>query len=1760
MERNRYSATHENAVIGEANASLCEQCHKDVKIESDLEFARPLSRRNGFGPACIQYPVPSPEEDPNIRYGRELFHLLSNCTAAEEAAIRQIIPMISITRLAMGNIASKGNTTCIWQESKLNMVLPNLPSECKIIVIHSSSNGSSTTQLKSTQFKRENIARILHLLRLSGTEPWNIEISNDNLNEWPEEGNLMNLNLDLHILESNTNSSASEGINDDEGPAPLQLDVSEETFDTLLNLGNRSDNLVANATMAAEAISVGIQGNRAVLRQDEVLRCTNEFVNMSTTPYAWARAFPSLFIPTYTKVDNEMKWVIFHDVTGVPFARERNVPMLRWYEYMMWRSDGRPTEHPTFSLVLYNHKTKMALQKQGSYCINTSEIDPNITMEEIRNSTNDSERRKAVDALVRKANLYSSNIPGTTQYWASTRQEFRATHMYHSYINNLTPNIWCTGSLAEFHEFPLRLLLSKYVAKLDGYITADANAILEDEDAFKKAVQKYKTIVTHYLASKMELWFALVLGPIFSIEDWILVFEFALSRGGIHFHALVQALGDPYSSISDILKEWSLLIHSALKEVLNFIRENGNGECPSLEALVSSPDALEQIQSLCRDIHDGHNIWNNFERSTSMAKADAESKISNVLEGNFGINAMHPGRFPDDIVKPGGLESLGYRSSTNGMLSSMDVIEKAELKKPKYQRENDAFDRCVNITNHTRTHKCSAYCWKEELRTVSFDPTRHNDDCEKIVCSDGVVRVKEKVLKCRMGFGKALTYDPSGENNRTRGKEFQLQPSIEFDVNGFPKYIAARNHPRILQEPYVYNYYVANNDLQVLLLNSKGQETLDSLGNDTYSEYRDHLHIAKMGGLEQYNGQIVVLDYICGYACKGNKNPQHTNSILNSITDAYCNRDETANKTLRSLIGKHMSHISGAVTISRDQSQFMLSGGKLKQNSAGTPRKCSVNTISMDVLIGNNDDNEPGANAALQNRFEWSNIKQRYCNRDEILEEINLYTFCSKHWKQNDEKPVQFFGYDDKVTWPMTESFSEWMLTFFHPWRVTEDLQMNGSFRTKLEANLFCLPPQKRAEIERAKRKITVDMSVDTFTGVGIESTPTENREDEGVDAAINVIGLYDDIAIDPDTDMVNDINELQWIELNTRIPEGYDWASNYDERLETALANYKDEYYTNIRNEILNSNDDELQLFDTEMFKPENARTSEQRFIIFHHMHNLYLWKQYLDANDTESEPPVQSYTLIEGLPGTGKTFVIKTLRNMTRKVFKNKNSDMASAPTGCAASLFNGSTHNRCCDIPTGKTFQKYPTNIERSDISRIQCMTKTMRNIICRIFDEHSMTGRSMFGWLKHRHEEFRRPQRIFDDSGNVIFDSSTNEDSLPEAISSRPWGGIPMIYSFGDSAQLPPVMMKPYFDNSSAKPGSSDMAGKIAVSEFMYPDESTSRSTFVSMKTVIRQDNIDFKQLMWNMRNGTISDANVDFILSRCLDVLPIEDRRRFKSPKTIHLTPDWKSTQHIIHEYISSTLETPIAKFRANLSSIRSNGLNHCVKESKLPMLGALCKGATVMLLQNFVVEEFLMNGSIGTVVDIVYKNKCPDFQNELPSYVIVDFPKSQIPEDKKLIRDQPSTHVPIPICNVRCEKGCCSIQTIPLKVCVAITIHKSQGMTIGPGEQFERAVVFLPEPNAKSPPGLELVAFSRVSSPSDLAIGNTLRTLSRADVKNIGKSAKYQLRKDFEVEMESLCRSSQQCIKDSIATLDSATNKTFEGGCAFLLDWYNRNT
>eukprot|EP00956_Cyclotella_meneghiniana_P036736 scaffold129946_cov34-Cyclotella_meneghiniana.AAC.1 len=75
-------------------------------------------------------------------------------------------------------------------------------------------------------------------------------------------------------------------------------------------------------------------------------------------------------------------------------------------------------------------------------------------------------------------------------------------------------------------------------------------------------------------------------------------------------------------------------------------------------------------------------------------------------------------------------------------------------------------------------------------------------------------------------------------------------------------------------------------------------------------------------------------------------------------------------------------------------------------------------------------------------------------------------------------------------------------------------------------------------------------------------------------------------------------------------------------------------------------------------------------------------------------------------------------------------------------------------------------------------------------------------------------------------------------------------------------------------------------------------------------------------------------------------------------------------------------------------------------------------------------------------------------------------------------------------------KNCCSIEAMPLMICKSLSIHKSQGMTVGQGKPFTKVVVYLP-PSGNKCPGLELVAVSKAVPLNDFAVRNTETELTR---------------------------------------------------------------
>jgi len=147
-----------------------------------------------------------------------------------------------------------------------------------------------------------------------------------------------------------------------------------------------------------------------------------------------------------------------------------------------------------------------------------------------------------------------------------------------------------------------------------------------------------------------------------------------------------------------------------------------------------------------------------------------------------------------------------------------------------------------------------------------------------------------------------------------------------------------------------------------------------------------------------------------------------------------------------------------------------------------------------------------------------------------------------------------------------------------------------------------------------------------------------------------------------------------------------------------------------------------------------------------------------------------------------------------------------------------------------------------------------------------------------------------------------------------------------------------------------------------------------------------------------------------------------------------------------------------------------------------------------MLRHNFSVAHGLVNGRIGWVRKIIYRNGCCPPQ--IPAAVLCEFPDYSGPTINGL--------VPIVKCQVNPEDaGSQFLINIPLIPAYAFTIHKSQGQTLDK--------VHVELGSKESNLGLTYVALSRVRSFDDLTLSYTPFSYFSA----IQKHKHFSKRRDF---------------------------------------------
>ena len=311
-------------------------------------------------------------------------------------------------------------------------------------------------------------------------------------------------------------------------------------------------------------------------------------------------------------------------------------------------------------------------------------------------------------------------------------------------------------------------------------------------------------------------------------------------------------------------------------------------------------------------------------------------------------------------------------------------------------------------------------------------------------------------------------------------------------------------------------------------------------------------------------------------------------------------------------------------------------------------------------------------------------------------------------------------------------------------------------------------------------------------------------------------------------------------------------------------------------------------------------------------------------------------------------------------------------------------------------------------------LQQLQKQMRHCEVLIIDEKSMIG------LQTLHHVDQRLRQI---------------KSQPDT----PFDGMHIVL-FGDFAQLPPVGESAmYMPHGQFPDKPCNIAGKDAYSMF---------TSTITLSMIMRQRGTSagderFRQVLEEFRSGPITRESWGFLTTRTRDRLSFEEWRSFHA--AVRLYPTKKMVRGFNLQRLAD-LRQPILKIEA---------VNHGTgaKETDADNAGRLenelllCRGARVMLTYNLSVSEGLVNGTMGTVFTFLWANSDDDPLRTMPTMILVEFDgytgRAAVDiGDKLYVPLRPRAQ------QFEIDEHACERKQFPLMLAAAMTIHKSQGMTL----------------------------------------------------------------------------------------------------------------
>jgi hypothetical protein len=1248
-------------------------------------------------------------------------------------------------------------------------------------------------------------------------------------------------------------------------------------------------------------------------------------------------------------------------------------------------------------------------------------------------------------------------------------------------------------------------------------VPPDKSGLLHD------ILRKYTVVVNQFFVVRTEAWFKLLLQEGIGITDFWLRYEFAKSRGAIHFHALLFA-----ASVSRDLHK--LLDRCVVVPDMNSLAGVEKEVAKEIAAYIRRSFVdIHAIHPAGQEMAPGDScdtIW--YTLRTRVARGEEENSrvVAHVRKGDEDV-APH---LVGNAAKWPPHEGSGDAPNRRCLRVKVMDLKTSE------ERDQNKLD----FVNLTSLHKCSGYCL-----TKRVDRGPQSEDV-----------IDDVQWACRFGYG----VENKAVAARTDGMPVHQAPLIDFR-NGLPFLDPSRNHPRLVAGPQDLTWaYRANADLQLVIAASglvpdlNGQCVLDWAEQYTTEfdglpeEERNNLRevYQKRSYMNRSDHMRALTNYVAGYMCKGEKGPIDSVNMLRNIVES-----ETPDSTsFASIAQRHLRKLICSRVINSAEADFLLSGLPSYESTFSTFQRASLNVGVRNVAPAEELAAESNDGSTALKKNMWDKFMDAQNKQDSAPQLSCFYDFVIQQGYGNNVIPVFTHAYLNP-TWPLEEDFCRTML-FLYKTGIQKVQDVKGEYNSHVDAfQAYLRSPNpiipegvikgiQRAVIHNLKNKQVANhrrrqerngqerdgeqryerqMDVDyELTGDGAadydeegQQNPqlySQNNDQDGDDNSQNA-----DFREAPVGYIDGSVERGHWPPFQ----ECASWLQRIvTERENTELKKFQLPHYYDGQQEA-NMFYDPLRAMNN-----EGQRTLLCYFIKF--------WKDYLQLNDKSHCEPVRA--IVAGAAGTGKTYVMKVMSTILSLIFRETDATLILAPTGVAAAACGGAVPDKVLGFKrTDKVFKE----LQRDALANKQALLERTKLLL---LDEMSMVGDNMQGLIAGRCQE-------------LFNNGERTDDNM---------GGIPMSMLLGDHCQLPPVLERACFLGAPSAVGRNMVA---ALGRLNY--QAHRNTPFFLDKNVRQQGDNGLKERLGRLRTGECIDnpeklqEDADFWATRRLQFLPEAERQRFSltDDKTVEATCFNKTRDSINQEYAQQFTDIRAVRSDNTGRHATSKGLPKEGMLKNVPLCGHYAPGMMIKLTSNLCVDLGLTNNARGILRDVVYLDRAsglyggyrPDASLD-EILLMVEIPNYSGPPLNNLMEDHDQkSWIPIAAVTLTCDANChCKRTMFPVVPGKADSVYCLQGLTAGDTKSIQRVLLHWTSEAEARWPNILYVGASRAEEVCNVAIKNDI---SKIELKKVGSySAVVEQRK----EMDDLKEKAIEFRK----TID-ATQETFASHIQWIIEYVRQN-